>query len=68
VGFLKVVSHTFIIRIWEEKREIEGALPELRGVIEFVPNGKRFYFSRLDQMAALIRKHLLASGLQLHED
>ena len=34
-------TQVFIVRLWRERREIEGARPVLRGTVEHVPSGER---------------------------
>lgn len=55
--------HVFIIRIWCEPREIEGASPEWRGAIECVQNGERRYLKNLDEIAAFIAPYLKKMGV-----
>jgi len=44
----------FIVRVWEEpSRERPGAW---RGSVDHVGSGQRFYFARLDDLQAFIRK------------
>ena len=50
-------THVFILRLWLEPREIEGAEPEWRGVIEHVVSGERRYFRNLEGMLSFIKKH-----------
>ena len=38
-------TYAFILRIWQEPREIENAAPEWRAMIEHVQTGKRRYLS-----------------------
>jgi len=46
----------FIVRVWEEpSRERPGAW---RGSVDHVGSGQRFYFARLDDLQAFIRKTL----------
>jgi len=47
-------THAFVVRIWREPREISGAKPEWRGVIEHVPSGKRRYMNMLDEIVTFI--------------
>jgi len=50
--------HSFVIRVWQEPREIEGAGPEWRGRIEHVQSGERVYFRSLDTMVEFIVAYL----------
>jgi hypothetical protein len=64
--FFRVISmrsfedhvHSFVIRIWQEPREIEGAGPEWRGRIEHVQSGERVYFRHLDKLVDFILTYL----------
>lgn len=51
-------AHSFVIRVWQEPREIEGAGPEWRGRIEHVQSGNRVYFRHLDKMVEFIVAYL----------
>jgi len=59
-GWLEAVNpieentHVFIVRIWCERREIEGRMPTWRGMIEHVPSGERRYFKDLDEIHGFI--------------
>jgi hypothetical protein len=58
-------THVFIIRVWSEPREIAGARPEWRGMIEHVPSGERCYVQTLDSISAFIVPYLVAMGVRL---
>ena len=47
-------SQSFVIRIWWEGRDLRGAEPELRGVIEHIASGKRHYFLNLVEIEKFI--------------
>ena len=51
-------TYTFIVRLWCEPREIEGAMPEWRGSVEIVPTGERKYVTDLAQITDVIAAHL----------
>jgi hypothetical protein len=51
-------THSFIVRVWRERREREGAAPEWRGVIEHVQGGKLQYLRDLDGIVAFIEPYL----------
>jgi hypothetical protein len=51
-------ASSFVVRIWLEPREIEGASPEWRGRIEHVESGDRTYFRGLDKMVEFMVGHL----------
>lgn len=50
-------SHTLIVRLWPEPREMGGreGESEWRGEIRHVPSGAQAYFRGLDGLAATIR-------------
>ena len=56
-------NHSFIVRIWCEKRDLEGAPSEWRGMIEHVTSGKRNYLKDVDEIAAAIVPYLERLGL-----
>ncbi len=45
----------FILRIWFERRDLPGAQPAMRGVLEQVTTGKRAYFARLQDIPAILK-------------
>jgi hypothetical protein len=47
-------TNLFIIRIWREPREIEGAPSIWRGVIEHVPSGERMYLQQWNNILNFI--------------
>jgi len=49
-------SHSFIIRIWYEPREIKNMAPKMRGTIEHVSSGKRISFLDLEKAMQFIRE------------
>ena len=55
-------ANSFVVRIWLEPREIEGADPEWRGRIEHVESGDRAYFRGLDKMVEFMVGHLDGLG------
>jgi hypothetical protein len=61
-------SHTFIARFWLEPREIKGAKPIWRGVVEHVASGQRRYLEDLDEVKAFIAVHLKGTGVWPHEN
>jgi hypothetical protein len=60
-----VKTHVFIVRIWLEPREIAGAAPEWRAVIEHVPDGKQRYVNDLNQLEQFISPYLEEMGVRL---
>jgi hypothetical protein len=51
-------DHVFIVRFWQERREIEQAPPEGRGMIEHVISGERRYLKNLDEMTEFILQYV----------
>jgi len=47
-------THVFIVRVWREPREVAGAPPEWRFVVQHVRGGSSHSFTQLDAMAAFI--------------
>jgi|GEM_PF-3705857 len=47
-------SHTFVVRIRFEPREIKGSEPFLRGTIEHVASGRRKHFQELSEITPFI--------------
>jgi hypothetical protein len=51
-------THVFIVRIWPEPREIQGAPVEWRGLIEHVFSGEKRYLNNLDEIVAFLARYL----------
>jgi hypothetical protein len=49
-------SQVFIIRIWKEPREIPGAKPQWRGMVEWLTTREVQYFISLDKLIEFIRE------------
>jgi hypothetical protein len=54
-------SHTFVVRIWEERRDVEDALPTWRGRVDDVRTGVRRYFTKLEDLVAYLSQE---SGME----
>ena len=50
----------FVVRIWVEQREIEGAQPLWRGVVEHAQTGERRYLTDLGAIADFIAPYVRA--------
>ena len=50
--------HAFVVKLWLERREIEGAEPEWRGRIDHVQSGKRLYFRDIVSISQFIQTFL----------
>jgi hypothetical protein len=44
-------SYAFVVKLWEERRDIAGAEPAWRGSVEDVRTGARFYFVNLIELS-----------------
>jgi hypothetical protein len=60
-------TQVFIVRIWREPREIEGAPPEWRGVIEHVGSGERRFLKELENISAFVAPHLQRMGIRVRQ-
>jgi len=49
---------SFVVRLWKEESASEERQTSWRGHITPVPNGKRHYFSDLNEILAFIAAHL----------
>jgi len=58
-------AHVFVVRIWREPREIPGASPQWRGVIERMSGGERRYVKDVDEISAFIAPYLERMGINL---
>lgn len=58
-------TDVFIFRIWLEPREIEGAAPQWRGMIEHVTSGERRYVKSLDEATEFITGFLQRMGVKI---
>jgi hypothetical protein len=54
-------SHTFVIRIWQERRDVSDALPTWRGRVDDIRAGSRTYFTTLEQLMEYLSDQ---SGMQ----
>lgn len=61
-------SSVFIVRVWREAREIEGAKPLWRGMIELIPTGERQYLTTLDEITAYIARRLAEMGIEVQNE
>jgi hypothetical protein len=44
-------SYAFVVKIWEERRDISGAVPTWRGSVDDVQTGTRHYFDTLRDLS-----------------
>ncbi len=47
-------THVFVVRMWEEPREIEGAPAVWRGLAERATDQKPIYFDRLSVLTSFL--------------
>jgi hypothetical protein len=47
-------SHTFVVRIWEERRDLDNATPTWRGRVDEVRTGSRRYFTTLEDLVTYL--------------
>ena len=65
-------TQSFLIRVWIEPREIEGASVVWRGMAQLVSNGELIYFKSFSELNAFIASkmslpYLPDSGLETSE-
>ena len=51
-------THAFLVRVWQETREIDGEKPIWRGVIEHVATKERRYLKKPEEIIWFIDKYL----------
>ncbi len=56
-------AHSFIVRLWLEPRELKGAAPKWRGVIEHVATGERRHLKDFIDIERFILKYLQKMGV-----
>lgn len=54
---------SFLIRIWQEPREIEGEGSEWRGSVENIQTGQKGYFKDLETLVGFTREQLNHLGI-----
>jgi hypothetical protein len=62
------ISVAFVLRFWLERRQVEGAQPIWRGVVEHVPSGERRYFDSFEDLLNILATYLIDSGKNNQED
>jgi hypothetical protein len=58
-------TQAFIVRIWREPREFEGAPAIWRGVVTHVSSGEDRYIKELDEVITFIAPYLEQIGVEL---
>jgi hypothetical protein len=56
-------SHAFVVRIWEERREVAGAPAIWRGFVCDVRSGARVYFTTLAALCSYLAGQTGIAGL-----
>lgn len=59
--------HAFVVKLWLERREVEGVRPEWRGRIDHVQSGQRIYFRDIAEIVHFIQA-FLESTESLHSE
>jgi len=57
----------FVIRIWQEPREIDDAPSGWRGSIEALQDGKRRYVTRLEDIPAFLAPYIQAESMPMSD-
>lgn len=60
---MKDTTHSFIVRVWLERRELVGKKPNWRGVIEHIPTGERRGLKNLFDITSFVQKYLQLLGV-----
>jgi hypothetical protein len=47
-------SYTYVVKIWEERRDVDGATPAWRGSVDDIQTGDRHYFCTLVELSAYL--------------
>jgi len=47
-------THAFIVRVWQESREVAGVPGPWRGFVEHVPGGERCYLREPTEIAEFV--------------
>jgi hypothetical protein len=51
-------THSFVIRLWRENRELPGATAVWRGWVEHIPTGQRHYFQDSKRLYDIVFDYL----------
>jgi hypothetical protein len=60
---LEAQSHAFVVRIWEERRDVAGAPAVWRGFVCDVRSGARVYFTTLAALCSYLAGQTGITGL-----
>lgn len=61
-------SAAFIVRVWIEPREVEGAPATWRGSIEYVGSGRVKYVTELDEFVRYVGAVLKGMGVEFMKE
>lgn len=51
-------THSFVIRLWRENRDLSGATAVWRGWVEYIPTGQRHYFQDTKRLYDIVFNYL----------
>ena len=63
-SYFEETTRTFVLRVWKESREIKGASPTWRGMIQHVSTGERRYFADAGELTRYLERHLDELGFR----
>lgn len=58
---LENTTHSFIVRIWAEPREVANEQPAFRGMVQHVLSGERAYFQNFEEMIAFMSRSMISN-------
>ena len=61
---LEETTHSFVVRIWCEPREIAHAPIKWRGAVQHVPSGEQRYIENLQDILAFIEPYIEKMGVE----
>jgi hypothetical protein len=56
-------AFSFVVKIWRERREVQGGKPLWRGRVDYVQGGERVYFHRLDLLITFLKEVIGEMGI-----
>jgi hypothetical protein len=60
-------TQVFIVRLWRERREIEGARPVLRGTVEHVSSSKRLSVRDVSGVVTFLLRYVEAMDVSVDD-
>lgn len=61
-------SSSFLVRVWLEARELEGAEPILRGYVRNLKSGEQEYFGQPEKLAELLMRQLRSGAVEIETE